>query len=144
MQLIRWDPFQEMEEVTDRLNRLFSRPTVGTRTANAMLTPPDWSPSVDIIESSKEYMLMVELPNVNEADVTVWVDRGILRIQGERKQEKEHNWKKYYRMERYCGFFSRSFTIFANVKEDRVFTEFREGVLNVRFPKGEKVKPKTV
>jgi len=29
MNLVRWDPFRELEEMSDRLNRVFGRPTMG-------------------------------------------------------------------------------------------------------------------
>ena len=51
MTLVRWDPFRELEEMSDRLNRMFARP--GDRVVNGKETMivADWTPSVDISET---------------------------------------------------------------------------------------------
>jgi HSP20 family protein len=81
---------------------------------------------------------------VKREEVKVWVDNGVLTMQGERKQEKEENGKKFHRMERYYGSFLRTFTVPDNVDENKVKAEFKEGLLNVHLPKTEKAKPKAI
>ncbi len=144
MQLTRWNPYHELEEMNDRLNRAFGRPVVRAETGKEMLTAPDWTPTVDIIENPEEYILKVEIPEVKKDDVKVSVDNGILRIQGERNQEKEEKGKKFHRVERLYGSFLRTFTMPENVEEGNVRAEFKDGVLNVRLMKSEKAKPKAI
>lgn len=148
MNLVRWDPFRELEEMGDRLNRAFgglSRPAVrGLETGREALTVPDWSPMVDITETDMEYLIKAEIPEVKKEDVKVAVEDGVLTLQGERKQEKEEKGKKFHRVERYYGSFLRTFTVPDNVDETKVKAEFKDGILNVHLPKTEKAKPKAV
>ena len=147
MSLVRWDPFRELEDMSDRLNRAFGRSAIARPTGNGnkdALTVFDWAPSVDIVETPEEFIVKAELPDVKKEDVKVSVDGGVLRIEGERKQEKEEKGKKYHRVERSYGSFFRSFTLPDNVDEGKVQAEFKDGILNVRLHKAEKVKPKAI
>jgi HSP20 family protein len=145
MTLVRWDPFRELEEMSDRLNRVFSRPALRT-TGNGKehLTVADWMPTVDITETEGEYLIKAELPEVKKEDVKVTVENGVLTLQGERRQEKEEKGKKFHRVERSYGSFVRSFTLPESVDENGVKAEYKDGVLNLHLPKSEKVKPKAI
>jgi HSP20 family protein len=150
MNLIRWDPFRELEDMSDKLNRVFAglgRPAL-TRTngpeGREALTVPDWTPVVDITETDDEYLIKAELPEVKRDDVKVAVENGVLTLRGERKKEKEEKGKKFHRIERYYGSFLRTFTVPDNVDETKVMAEFKDGLLNVRLPKTEKAKPKAI
>jgi len=104
----------------------------------------DWSPTVDIVETPEEFQIKAELPEVKKEDVKVSVDGGVLRIEGERKQEKEEKGKKYHRIERSYGSFLRTFRLPDNVDEGKVQADFKDGVLCVRLHKAEKTKPKAI
>jgi HSP20 family protein len=149
MSLIRWDPSRELEDMGDRLNRVFAgfgRPGLarGSEAGREALTVPDWAPMVDITETDDEYLIKAEIPEVKREDVKVSVENGVLTLQGERKQEKEEKGKKFHRVERYYGSFMRTFTVPDNVDETKVRAEFKDGVLNVHLPKTEKAKPKAI
>ena len=143
MTLVRWDPFRELESMSDRLNRVFARPTLSTSGREA-LTVADWMPTVDISETDSEYLIKAELPEVKKEDVKVTVENGVLTLQGERRQEKEEKGKKYHRVERSYGSFVRSFTLPESVDESAVKAEYKDGMLNLHLPKAEKVKPKSI
>ncbi|WP_455387647.1 Hsp20/alpha crystallin family protein [Petrachloros mirabilis] len=143
MTLVRWDPFRELESMSDRLNRVFARPAPSTSSREA-LTVADWMPTVDISESDSEYLIKAELPEVKKEDVKVTVENGVLTLQGERRQEKEEKGKKYHRVERSYGSFARSFTLPESVDEGAVRAEYKDGMLNLHLPKTEKVKPKSI
>jgi HSP20 family protein len=108
------------------------------------LTVFDWAPTVDIVETPEEFQIKAELPEVKKEDVKVSVDNGVIRIEGERKQDKEEKGKKYHRIERSYGSFLRTFTLPDNVDESKVQAEFKDGVLNVRLRKADKAKPKSI
>ena len=103
-----------------------------------------WSPRVDIVENDKEFVIKAEIPEVKKEDVKVTADNGVLTIQGERKQEKEEKGKKFHRVERYYGSFTRSFTLPENVDETKIKANFKDGMLNLQVPKSEKSKPKAI
>jgi HSP20 family protein len=150
MNLIRYEPtspnfplFREMEEMSDRLNRLFG---TWTRPVNGKepLTVVDWTPSVDIQETETEYLVKAELPEIKREDVKVTVENGILTLQGERKHEKEEKNRKFHRVERSYGTFLRTFTVPNDTDEAKVAADFKEGILRVHLPKTEKPRPKTI
>jgi len=72
------------------------------------------------------------------------VENGVLLIEGERRQEKEENNKKFHRIERAYGSFVRTFMVPDTIDETKVSAEFKDGMLNVRLPKMEKAKHKAI
>jgi HSP20 family protein len=141
--LMRWDPFRELEEMSDRLNRMVARPVTKTSGKEA-LTVADWMPTVDISETAGEYVIQAELPEVKKDDVKVTLEEGVLTIQGQRRQEKDEKTTKYHRIERSYGTFVRSFSLPDQVNESGVKAEFKDGVLNLHIPKSEKAKPRAI
>ncbi len=153
MDIVRWDPFRkirsldpfrEMEEMSDRFSRLIGRRGMTRIGGEEALTSIDWVPDVDIIESDKEYLIKAELPEIKKEDVKVSVEKGVLTIQGERKQEKEEKGKKFHRIERSYGAFERSFTLPDDADEGKVSAEFKDGILSVHLAKSEKAVPKPI
>jgi HSP20 family protein len=144
MTLVRWDPFRELEDMSERLNRVFTRSPLRATGGKEHLTVADWVPTVDISESEGEYLIKAELPEVKKEDVKVTVERGVLTLQGERRQEKEEKGKKFHRVERSYGSFVRSFALPESVDEGGVKAEYKDGVLSLHLPKAEKVKPKAI
>ena len=145
--LTQWNPFKEMDELQRRLASVFDlapyrRSALTTGEEN--MTVPEWAPAVDIIEDDKEYLIKVELPEVQKDAVKVTVEGGTLTISGERKAEKEEKNRKFHRVERYYGRFERSFSIPDDAEDSKVNAEFKDGVLRVRLAKSEKARPKQI
>jgi HSP20 family protein len=141
--LMRWDPFRELEEMSDRLHRMVTRPATRTN-GKESLTVADWMPTVDISETDGEYVIKAELPEVKKDDVKVTLEDGILTIQGERRREKDEKTTKYHRVERSYGSFARSFSLPDQVDENGVKADYKDGMLNLRIPKSEKAKPRAI
>jgi len=143
--LTRWDPFKEMDELQKRLTSLFGlksqRPSPEQEET---MRVSQWFPLVDIAEDDKEYQIKLELPEVKKEAVSVTVESGVLSIRGERNFEKEEKDKKYHRIERSYGSFSRSFSVPEDADESKVSAEFKDGVLTVRLAKSEKARPKSI
>lgn len=144
MALVRWDPFRELEDMSERLNRMFARPAVRSGNGKEALTVADWMPTVDISETDAEYLIKAELPEIKKEDVKVTVEEGVLTLQGERRQEKEEKGKRFHRVERSYGSFVRSFTLPESVDDAGVKAEYKDGVLALHLPKTERVKPKAI
>ena len=144
MALVRWDPFRELEDVSDGLNRMFTHPASQASTGKEAMIVADWTPSVDISETASEYLIKAEIPDVKKEDVKVSLEDGVLTIQGQRKLEKEDKGTKYHRIERSYGSFVRTFSLPNVVDAEHVKAEFKDGVLNLHLPKSEKAKPKTI
>lgn len=144
MAITRWDPFRELETMSDRLNRLFGRSSLLNDSERELLSNADWSPAVDVAETPEEFVLKAELPEVRKEDMKISVEGGVLRLSGERKQEKEDKTKRYHRIERFHGTFMRSFGLPDVVDETKVSAEFKDGLLTVRLPKSAPKKPSAV
>jgi len=84
MQLTRWNPFIELDEIQNRLNRLF----VDKAVKNPADAFADFMPPVDIQETDNEFIVKADLPEVKKEDVKVHLQDGVLAIEGERRQEK--------------------------------------------------------
>lgn len=144
MNLVKWDPFRELEEVSNQLNRMFGRASAPSASDNGMLKVADWAPSVDISETDSAYLIKGEIPGVKKEDVKVTIQDGMLTIQGERKQEKEEKGKKFHRVECSYGSFVRSFRVPDDADENKVKAEFKDGMINVTLPKSAKAKTKAI
>lgn len=147
MAITRWNPFRELEEINERLNRAFGRSML-TRDVDLpgkdALVGFDWAPTVDITENNEEFQIKAELPEVKKEDVRIRIEDGVLSISGERKQEKEEQNKKFHRVERSYGSFMRSFTLPTNIDETKIRADYKDGVLTLRIPKSAEAKPKAV
>lgn len=143
--LVRWDPFRELDELQKRLSTLFGRAPVKTNgEQEEALAVAEWAPVVDIAEDDNSYVITAELPGLKKEDIKVGVQNDVLTISGERKYEKEEKDKKFHRVERAYGSFSRRFTIPENSDGEKVSAEFKDGILQVHLPKTETVKPKQI
>ncbi|HKO04956.1 MAG TPA: Hsp20/alpha crystallin family protein [Candidatus Acidoferrales bacterium] len=140
--LTRWDPVNTLAKFQDEMTRMFDEPVFrGFRTPTSLTI---WTPAVDIFETEHEIVLKAELPDIDEKDIDVRVEKNTLTLSGERKFEKEFKEENALRMERYYGTFSRTFTLPNIVKLDAVKAEYRNGVLTVKLPKLEEAKPKQI
>ena len=138
MTIVRWDPFRDITSLRDEMNRLFSR-TLG-ETAGG----PAWSPAIDVIEQADAIVVKAELPGMKPEDIDIEVDDNVLTIKGERRFEEKVEDGRYYRLERSYGQFSRSLGLPQGVRADEISASFENGVLEVRVPKAEEVKPRKI
>jgi HSP20 family protein len=141
MALVRWDPWREIDDMFHRYSRAAGLPRPGSQ---ASLEPGEWSPQVDIAETDKEFVIKAEIPEVKKEDVKVTVDNGILTIRGERKHETEEKGKKFHRVERHYGSFTRSFTLPDNVDAANIKASFKDGMLGLQIRKTVEAKPKSI
>ncbi|MCR4291232.1 MAG: Hsp20/alpha crystallin family protein [Candidatus Scalindua sp.] len=141
MTLVKWNPWREMEDMFGRYDRAVGWPRSGSQ---EIMAAGDWCPRVDIVENDNEFVIKAEIPEVKKEDVKVSVDNGVLTLKGERQQEKEEKGKKFHRVERCFGSFTRSFSLPENVDESKVKATFKDGMLNLQVPKTEETKPKTI
>ena len=135
----RWDPFEEMTTLRNRMDRLWSRMSAEDTAAIA-----DWSPVSDVIESKDEIVIKTELPGIDEKNVDVEIESGVLTIKGERNAEKETEEKGFRRVERSYGSFLRTFALPPSVEPEKVSASFTNGLLEVHLPKKEGAKPRSI
>ena len=97
----------------------------------------NWTPSVDINESSETFMITADLPGIKKSDIEVKVEGNVLILNAERKIDKTSSNEKYHFSERRSGTFSRSFKLPKSVKEEKITADFDNGVLSIIIPKAE-------
>lgn len=128
-----WTP--ERMRPFDRFNRMmeefFETPNVFR----------NWMPTVDVKETDNEFTFVAELPGVREENIDVEVIGDALHIRGRRDFMDEEKREDYVRIERSYGTFHRMFTLEHPVKPDDIVATFKDGLLMVRVPKLEGVKP---
>jgi len=139
MNVTRWEPFREMEEVFRQYAPLLRRAVPATDGPIAQ-----WRPVADIAETDEEYVIKAELPDVRKEDVRITVDDDIITISGERKHRNEERGEKEVRVESFYGAFSRSFALPDNVDTEHIRAEFRDGVLRIHVPKAARKKSQEV
>ncbi|HKI61053.1 MAG TPA: Hsp20/alpha crystallin family protein [Mariprofundaceae bacterium] len=139
MTLMRWTPWQELEGMQRTLGRLLDE-TGAPSTAEF----GTWLPPVDIKETDDALLVHAEVPGIDKKDVKVDVHDGVLTISGERQYQKDVKEKNMHRSERAYGRFSRSFSLPFTVDADNVDATMKDGVLEVRLPKSESAKPRSI
>ena len=145
MKLTKWDPFRDTEDMFDRYARAMSLPMRMRHGQDwALSDAGTWSPRVDISETDNHFVIKAEIPGIKREDVNISIEDGVLTIHGERKEEKEEKGRKFHRVERYYGAFSRSFALPQNVDEGHVEANFKDGLLTLQVPKKQAEKPKSI
>ena len=136
--ITRWDPFREFNTLQDRMNRLFRDSFSEGQEA---LTTSTFAPPVDVYEDEHNVTLKIEVPGIDEKDIEVRIENNTLTVHGERKFEKEEN---YRRVERQYGSFTRSFTLPNTVDPENVQANYDKGVLKIKLAKKAEAKPKQI
>lgn len=99
-------------------------------------------PITDVKETAKAYKISVELPGVDPKDFEVTVTENMLRIRGEKKEERETEEEGYSISERSYGMFERSLMLPEGIKEDKISAKVSKGVLTVVLPKSPEARKK--
>lgn len=144
MNLVRLNPWGNMDTVRHRMNRLFDDFFYPVSRDDRDLGMWDWNPVADIYDSEDHLVIKAELPGVDKKDIVVDVKDGVLTLSGERSYDNEVKEDKYYRKERAFGKFERSFTLPVNVDSEKIKADFKDGVLKIEIPKPETLKPKKI
>ena len=121
-------------------DRLFARAWPATRDTSAV------APRIDVHENDEAWLVDAELPGLDESEIEVSIDEGILTIAAERKSEEtsEDEEAGYRHVERYHGSFRRSLRIPEGVDGEAIEAAYKNGVLRVTVPKPAEVKPEVL
>lgn len=112
------------------------------------LTPPEtisnlyFTPRVDIVENDDELVLLADVPGVKPDDMDIRFEGGELSIHG--RCAPRQNGARFVNAEYGVGNYYRAFTINHEIDADKISAELKRGVLRVRLPKSEAVKPKRI
>lgn len=141
MALTRWDPFRDLVNLQERMNRLFEDSMARSKTTDEEMAMGAWTPSVDIFETPENVVLKADLPGIEQKDIDVRITNNTLTLRGERKFLKETTEEDYHRIERSYGTFSRSFQLPGTIDQEGIAATHTDGVLEVVLPKKEESRP---
>jgi HSP20 family protein len=137
----RLDPFRDMADIQADINRAFDS-YFGVRPQTAPQRV--WAPAIDVYETRDDLVVSVEIPGVKEKDIQLSITGEVLTVRGQRGPTAEAREENYHRIERWSGPFERHVQLPIPVQTDKIRATYREGVLEVRLPKLEEVKPREI
>jgi HSP20 family protein len=127
------DPFlslhRDVNRLFDEVFRGFDTPSLFGR---MRIGNGAW-PNVEVSETDKDIRVTAEVPGLEEKDIEVLLEDGVLTLRGEKKSETEDTGRQF--SERYYGRFERRLALGREVQEDNVAATFKNGVLTVTLPK---------
>ena len=100
-------------------------------------------PNVDISENKDNYTLRFEVPGMSKEDVRIWIEKDMLMVSGEKKQNLDKN-EIHHLGERRFGKFERSFWIPEDADREKVKADFENGLLTISLPKAAESKPREI
>jgi HSP20 family protein len=142
--ITKFDPFGETVSLRSAMDRLFE---------DSFVSPMGWrtlggsdaiSPAVDVHETNDEIVVTAALPGMKADDVEITMTGQNLSLRGEFKADEEISRDQYLYRERRFGSFSRSIQLPVRVQGERADATFTDGVLTLRIPKAEEVKPRQI
>lgn len=145
MALIQWreafDPFRDVRELQDRMNRLFEDRSGGgffgvERGTSAF-------PPLDIRHDAENVYVVAELPGIPLEALDVSITGDTLSIKGERKAPEVPE-EKFHRRERTSGHFNRLVSLPDRVESEKIQAVLKDGILRVTLPKAESAKPRQI
>src|SRR5262245_16153564 len=139
----RWEPLRGISEIQGEVNRLFDS-FFGRPAPAAAQSGRAWAPFVDMQETKDDLVLTIEVPGVREKDVSVSITGDLLSVKGERRVEPEVKDQTWLHVERAYGKFERTIQLPMPVQADKVKAAYRDGVLEIKLPKVEEVKPREI
>ncbi len=125
---IFFSPFRSLLDLNREMGRFMDRFGDGES------MPGGFRPDVDIVEKNGQVVVTADLPGMEEKDIEVTINDGVLTVRGERTEEKEDTEKGFHRRERVFGKFVRQFTLPKGTDSENVKAIFKKGVLEVRIP----------
>ncbi|MBY5461801.1 Hsp20/alpha crystallin family protein [Rhizobium leguminosarum] len=127
---------REMNRLFDDVFRGFEgrSPTVSSR----FMFESAW-PKIEVSETEKEIRVTADIPGMDENDVELLLDNGVLTIRGEKRAENEDKDRQF--SERFYGRFERRLSLNSEVEEDKIAASFRNGVLTVTLPRSGSQQP---
>lgn len=137
-----WDPFAEMQQMQDRMNRLFRESFSHAGAMGAFSNPGAgttafYEPDLDIQDLKDHYLMTLDLPGMEKDKINVEVTDHDIVVSGERnfQEESKDSRQGFYRMERRFGSFSRRLPLPEDASSEGVNADYSNGVLKIKIPK---------
>ncbi|MCH7907703.1 MAG: Hsp20/alpha crystallin family protein [Chloroflexi bacterium] len=146
MTLQRRSPFAGLRRFND-FNDRFWFPLARFRTVTnrfSRAADTGWGIPLDVVEQDGDLVVSASVPGIEPADIKVNIEDGVLTIRAQMKEETAHAESEYLRRERRTGSFFRAVQLPDTVEQEKVTSEYANGVLTVTLPKSEASKPRDI
>lgn len=100
--------------------------------------------SMDVYETPEEVVVKAEMPGISKDEIEVTATGSTLTVKGAKKREEEVKEEDYYRCERSFGSIARTVELPGEVRAEKAVAKLTNGLLEVRLPKTEEAKAKSV
>ena len=134
---------QPLSRLRAELDRMFDDFPVGLPAFRFGSFAPITVPALEMTESDGAYKISAELPGMDGDEVEVTSEEGILRIAGEKKEQRDENGRGYRLSERSYGRFERLVELPADADSDKISAACRNGVLEVTIPRTPRAEKKS-
>lgn len=104
----------------------------------------DWVPTAEMVETEDQIIIRVELPGVEKENLSVKIKNNILWILGEQPEDNSEKSKIYLCCERSYGKFARYIYLPEYADTEKVYSEYKNGLLSITFEKMKSAKPKDI
>jgi len=101
-------------------------------------------PATDIVENKNDILITLQLPGMEQKDIRVLVEKGILTVSGERKLDRDDNNATFVHREIATGSFERAFKLADSINPKAIEANYKNGLLTIKLTKKEEVKPKEI
>ena len=132
----------------DPVKQIFDRLIEGNFFQNtadeSSIVTSQWVPRVDIKEKAHRFLLLADIPGVDPEDIEVQMDKGLLTIKGERRDERASETERYSRIERRHGTFHRRFALPDSADPEGITASGHNGVLTISIPKRPESTPRRI
>jgi HSP20 family protein len=142
--ITRFDPLGDVVSLRSAMDRLFEDSFVSPLTWRTMANGGAANPPIDVRETDDEIIVTAALPGMKPDDVEITMTGQNLTLRGEFRADDEVKKDQYLYRERRYGSFNRSIQLPVRVEGDRAEASFEHGVLTLRVPKAEEVKPRQI
>ena len=142
MSLDRWDPFREMMNLRDTMDRLLERSIGGTGQLISSMRPD--SIPMDVIERDDAFEVRASIPGVKPEDVEVVVQGERLTVRAECRGEQEQRGDNWLMREHRGGMLQRTITLPSPVSSDSTEARIDNGILTLRLPKLAETRPRRI
>lgn len=142
--LTRFDPLGEIVSLRSAMDRLFEDSFVSPMSWRTIGGTESVTPPIDVHETADEIVVTAALPGMKADDVEITMTGQNLVLRGELKADDTVKNDQYLYRERRFGAWSRSLQLPVRVQGDRAEASFADGILTLRIPKAEEVKPRQI
>ena len=125
--------FADVERIRERMEHAW-RQVLGPP-GSLRFCPPVIEPPVDVYETGRQVVVVVEMSGISDGDVDITMDGRRLVINGERKPSAGRPGRLYSQMEICHGPFRRELLLPVEVNPDGARVEYSRGMLEIVLPK---------